>query len=63
MKTERNLHMFINCNLSYPSYSNYIQEASKHGIRFTIVKPPRPTPIGLVLANETKAIDQTNFFY
>ncbi len=62
MKTKQNLHLYINGNLAYKTYSNYIQEASKHNCRFTVVTPPRTTPFGLVLADESSAIESTNMF-
>ncbi|MCL7747183.1 YueI family protein [Halalkalibacter alkaliphilus] len=62
MKEKRNLHLFLNGKLSYSNYSNYIQEASKAGIRFTIVTPQKETPFGLVLADESTAIDSNDIF-
>ncbi|MFC0473532.1 YueI family protein [Halalkalibacter kiskunsagensis] len=62
MKTKSNLHLYVNSNLNYGNYSNYIQEANKLGIRFTIVTPQKQTPFGLVVANETQAIDSTDIF-
>lgn len=62
MKNKSNLHLFVNGDLNYSNYSNYIQEANKWGIRFTIVTPQKKTPFGLVLADESRAIDQKNVF-
>ncbi|MBP3951238.1 YueI family protein [Bacillus suaedae] len=62
MKTKPNAHLYINNDLSYPHYSNYIQEASKLGIRYTIVNPQQDTPIGLVLAHESQAVDEKEIF-
>ncbi|TWI57820.1 YueI family protein [Halalkalibacter nanhaiisediminis] len=62
MKTKENAHLYINGDLSYQNYSNYIQEANKQGIRFTIVTPTKPTPFGLIVANQSQAIDATNIF-
>ncbi|ARK29391.1 YueI family protein [Halalkalibacter krulwichiae] len=62
MKTKSNLHLYLNGHLNYSNYSNYIQEANKQGIRFTIVTPQKTTPFGLVLANESNAIDSVDPF-
>lgn len=62
MKTKENVHLYINGNLSYQNYSNYIQEANKLGIRFTIVTPTKPTPFGLIVANESHAVDAGQIF-
>ncbi|MDT8861723.1 YueI family protein [Alkalihalobacillus sp. MEB130] len=62
IKQEKNAHLYVNGNLSYSNYSNYIQEANKAGIRFTIVTPQKQTPFGLVLAHESQAIDRTDIF-
>lgn len=62
MKKKRNLHLYLNGDLSYTNYSNYLQEANKQGIRFTIVNPTKPTPFGLVLADEKDAVDVKDAF-
>ncbi|KHF41825.1 YueI family protein [Halalkalibacter okhensis] len=62
MKDKNNLHLYLNGHLNYGNYSNYIQEANKAGIRFTIVTPQKETPFGLVLADESKAIDSNDIF-
>uniref|UniRef100_A0A1S2LRB7 DUF1694 domain-containing protein n=2 Tax=Anaerobacillus isosaccharinicus TaxID=1532552 RepID=A0A1S2LRB7_9BACI len=53
MSSKKDLHLFLNGELSYNIYSNYIKEASKHNIPFTIVNDGHDTPIGLVLASST----------
>ncbi len=62
MKTKTNVHLYINGDLSYQNYSNYIQEANKLGVRFTIVTPTKPTPFGLIIADRSKAIDAPTIF-
>jgi uncharacterized protein YueI len=62
MKTKSDLHLYVNSNLNYRNYSNYLQEANKLGMRFTIVTPQKQTPFGLVLANESQAIDAKDIF-
>jgi uncharacterized protein YueI len=62
LKKQSNLHLYLNGDLNYSNYSNYIQEATKLGIRFTIVTPQKQTPFGLVLADEARAIDRANIF-
>lgn len=53
MQTKKNIHLYINGELSYNLYSNYIKEASKYKIGFTIVNDGHETPIGLVIASES----------
>jgi len=62
LKRKSNLHLYVNGDLNYSNYSNYIQEASKLGVRFTIVTPQKKTPFGLVLADESRAVDPVNIF-
>ncbi|OIJ16086.1 hypothetical protein BKP35_03650 [Anaerobacillus arseniciselenatis] len=64
MHSEKNIHLYINGELSYSNYSNYIKEATKHKVAFTIVNDGHDTPIGLVFACDT-AINHSgkfNFF-
>ncbi|WP_261179985.1 YueI family protein [Anaerobacillus sp. CMMVII] len=53
MRTKKDIHLFINGKLSYHLYSNYLKEASKYRIPFTVVNDGHDTPIGLVLASQT----------
>ncbi|WP_227934988.1 YueI family protein [Alkalihalobacillus deserti] len=62
MKQKSTLHLYVNGDLNYSNYSNYIQEANKLGVRFTIVSPQKKTPFGLVLADQSRAVDQINVF-
>ncbi|WP_078552836.1 YueI family protein [Bacillus alkalicellulosilyticus] len=62
MKEKKAQHLYINGSLSYSLYSNYVKEAKKHNIPFTIVAESRPTPIGLVLATTFEAINQEEIF-
>jgi uncharacterized protein YueI len=61
MKTKRNLKLFLNGNLSYSIYSNYIQQANANGVPFTIVTPTTNTPFGLILADGTDAVSPQSF--
>ncbi|MED1601224.1 YueI family protein [Alkalihalophilus marmarensis] len=61
MKTKQNLKLFLNGNLSYSIYSNYIKEANQQSVPFTIVTPTSETPFGLVLADAATAISKTSF--
>ncbi|WP_062046382.1 YueI family protein [Bacillus sp. JCM 19034] len=62
MKKYPNAHLYVNSDLQYPHYSNYIQEAAKHKIAYTIVNSLKPTAIGLVLAHPSQAVDQNDIF-
>ncbi|MBU9724210.1 MULTISPECIES: YueI family protein [Bacillaceae] len=57
MKQNKDVHMYINGSLSYPSYSNYVQAANKSSVPFTIVNDNRESPLGVVLA-ASKALDK-----
>ncbi|MGO4887161.1 YueI family protein [Anaerobacillus sp. MEB173] len=58
MKTNSDVQLLLNGELPYSMYADYIQEANKNKIPFTIVTVDSETPIGLVLAS-TKALDST----
>ncbi|ADU29925.1 YueI family protein [Evansella cellulosilytica] len=62
MKKEKNVQLYINGYLNYPSYSNYVQTANKHGVAFTIINDGHDTPIGIVLA-ANHAIDSDKDFF
>ncbi|KYG32087.1 YueI family protein [Alkalihalobacillus trypoxylicola] len=62
MNQEKNLHLYINGNLSYATYSKYVKVANSKGIAFTITTPPHESPFGLVLATKNTAIDREQIF-
>ncbi|WP_078597164.1 YueI family protein [Evansella clarkii] len=62
MKKNSDVQLYINGFLSYPAYSNYIQEANKHSVGFTIVNDGHPTPLGIVLAS-SRALDTPEDFF
>ncbi|MFV8826638.1 YueI family protein [Alkalihalobacterium sp. APHAB7] len=62
LQNEQNIHLYINGNLSYQLYSNYVKEANKHHVPFTVVNANQTTPIGLVLATEFQAINKPEIF-
>lgn len=62
MKKYPNAHLYVNSDLNYPHYSNYIHEAMQHHISYTIVNSAKPTAIGLVLAHPDQAVGQTSIF-
>lgn len=64
LRSKRDVHLFINGELSYTLYSNYIKEASKNNIPFTVINDGHDTPIGLVLASNSAINndDSYNFF-
>jgi uncharacterized protein YueI len=59
---KRDIHLYINGNLTYNNYANYIKEANKNNVRFTIVSADKKTPFGLVVATDNKAINQQDIF-
>ncbi|WP_157812010.1 YueI family protein [Alteribacter populi] len=61
IKKNSDVRMYINGALNYPAYSNYVQEANKHGVPFTIINDGKESPLGLVLASE-RAVDQEDIF-
>lgn len=63
MKEQKNLHLFINGQLSYSLYSNYIKEATKYHIPFTVVNDGHDTPIGLVLASNLAIHNGTDYHF
>ncbi|MCK0471510.1 YueI family protein [Halalkalibacter sp. APA_J-10(15)] len=62
MKKYPNAHLYVNSDLSYQHYSNYLQEATKHHISYTIVNSAKPTSIGLVLAHPTQVVPEKEIF-
>ncbi|RNA68930.1 YueI family protein [Alteribacter keqinensis] len=61
MKNHFDVTMYINGSLNYPSYSNYVKEANKNGVQFTIVNDGKDSPVGLVLASRT-AVEKEKIF-
>ncbi|WP_026689266.1 YueI family protein [Alteribacter aurantiacus] len=61
MKRHSDVTLYINGSLNYPAYSNYVQEANKNGVQFTIVNDGKESPIGLVLASKS-AIEKEDIF-
>ncbi|CAM3799381.1 YueI family protein [Alkalicoccus chagannorensis] len=55
------LHLYINGRLPYQSYNNYVKEATKHGVPFTIHAEAGDTPVGLVLASDKPVFEQEKF--
>ncbi|OLO26935.1 hypothetical protein BTR23_21415 [Alkalihalophilus pseudofirmus] len=62
LNTAHNIRIYINGNLSYHLYSNYVKEANKYNVPFTIVNANEETPIGLVIATENLAINKSEIF-
>ncbi|WP_059102537.1 YueI family protein [Shouchella shacheensis] len=62
MKTESNLHLYLNGNLGYQAYADYMQAANQNGIPFTVVTPHQETPFGLVLANTSTPVHVSDPF-
>ncbi|OIJ20260.1 hypothetical protein BKP45_09330 [Anaerobacillus alkalidiazotrophicus] len=59
LQSKKDIHMYVNGELSYTLYSKYIKEATKSNVPFTVVSDGHDTPIGLVLASST-AINYDN---
>lgn len=53
IQSKKDIHLFINGELSYQLYANYLKEATKYNVPFTIVSDGLDTPFGLVLAGES----------
>lgn len=64
LQSKKDIHLFINGELSYQLYANYLKVATKYNVPFTVVSDGLDTPFGLVLASETAIThndDQTIF--
>ncbi|WP_369390223.1 YueI family protein [Mesobacillus selenatarsenatis] len=62
MDENREAHLFLNGNISYPYLSEYIKAAEKRGIEFTIVTNKEyDSELGLVLAHH-HAIDKEEIY-
>ncbi|QKS70919.1 YueI family protein [Paenalkalicoccus suaedae] len=62
MEKHKDANLLINGDLTYMSYSNYVQAASKLGVQFTIYNDSKETPLGLVLAAPTAINNQASMF-
>lgn len=56
LKTKSNLHVYLNAELGYGAYSDYIRLLSTYNVTYTIVTSTGDTPFGLVIADKDKAI-------
>lgn len=61
-KEKKRIQLYINGELSYQSYSRYIQKARLYNVPFTVVNPIKETPIGLVIATKNEAINKKDIF-
>ncbi|WNF37775.1 YueI family protein [Bacillaceae bacterium IKA-2] len=52
LQSKKDIHLFINGELSYQHYSNYLKAATKYNVPFTVVNDGHDTPLGLVLASD-----------
>jgi len=64
LQSKKKIHLFINGELSYQLYSNYLKEATKYNVPFTLVNDGHDTPLGLVIASKSAInhSDNYNFF-
>lgn len=62
MRTKQNLHLYVNAELGYQAYADYIRLANDNQIMYTIVSPTGETPFGLVLANKDQAVNVADPF-
>lgn len=53
LQSKKDIHLLINGELPYQLYANYLKEATKYNVPFTVVSDGHDTPFGLVLASET----------
>ncbi len=59
---KQDMHLFLNGDLSYNQYSNYVKEAIKHKIPFTIINDKSKTPFGLVVASKAAIVYKDDVF-
>lgn len=62
-RTKKELHLYINGDLSYNLYSNYIKEATKFQVPFTVVNDGHDTPIGLVIASQFAIREEKGYHF
>lgn len=57
MKAKPNIQMFINGQLTYSDYNEYVKLATVQNIPYTVVSSTTETPFGLVLANKDTPVE------
>ncbi|HHY21216.1 MAG TPA: YueI family protein [Bacilli bacterium] len=62
IRSKKGIRLYINGDIGYSFYANYVKEGSKHSVPFTVVAPEKPTPIGLVIATENQAVEEKKIF-
>lgn len=62
IRSKRGVRLYINGDIGYSFYADYVKEGAKHSVPFTVVKPEKPTPFGLIIATENQAVDEENIY-
>lgn len=62
IRSKRGIRLYINGDIGYSFYANYVKEGAKHSVPFTVVTPEKPTPFGLIIATENHAVDKEKIF-
>ncbi|GEL06941.1 YueI family protein [Salisediminibacterium halotolerans] len=50
LKNENNIRLYVNGEMNYTYYHDYILLANKHHIPFTVINDSKDSPLGLVIA-------------
>ncbi|WP_096201254.1 YueI family protein [Bacillus sp. FJAT-45350] len=62
LNNKKDIRLFINGNLSYHLYSNYVKEANKNNVPFTVVNDQNNSPFGLVIASDRTAVNHSDIY-
>lgn len=62
IRTKQGIRLYINGDIAYSLYANYVKEGAKHSVPFTVVTPEKPTPFGLIIATENQAVEVEKIF-
>ncbi|NJP37668.1 YueI family protein [Alkalicoccus luteus] len=62
IKRHSDIRLLINGNLPYTSYSNYVKEAGRLKVPFTVHNDFHFTPLGIVLTSDYKPV-QKSYIY
>ncbi|MFC4738112.1 YueI family protein [Bacillus daqingensis] len=62
MKRHSDIRLLINGNLPYTSYSNYVKEAGRLNVPFTVHNDFHSTPLGIVLTSQYKPVHTSSIY-
>ncbi|GAF24030.1 MULTISPECIES: YueI family protein [Shouchella] len=60
LKAKPNIQMFINGQLAYSDYNEYVKLAMINNIPYTVVSATTDTPFGLVIANQNIPVETSH---